>query len=178
MRVLLESSSFEKKNFVLSGKGRVSNWEPCDAWGWKRGRQGNCQGRNFSFLILQFWIMAGGCVYTKLLLHLCTQPLAQKLYCTWSVFKLECQVFELKASRSSSNKSPQPSVFSFFIFFIKSVSLPPLLEEYGRKKNGGKEDVQHQSFLSVNKWRDFSHFTPFLGTLLFMELLELCCPAW
>ena len=64
------------------------------------------------------------------------------------------------------------------VFFIKSTSLHTFIGEMWGTKRGGERKYLVAVILSLSKARGFSHFTPFLGISLFMEILDLCFPIW
>ena len=139
-QVILEPLPIEKKSFVLGRRGTVSGWEGSDTQGQRRGRwRCKCQGKSSPswFCSSELWQVA---VFTRLLLHLSTQPLAQKLCFRWSVFELEHQVFELKAARASST-SVKGSWFSLSSPSSPHLSTPP------HKKEEKKELSSSSHFL-------------------------------
>lgn len=112
-QVIVESLSFEKKNFALGRRGQVSGWEGSDAWGQRRKSQRfNWQGKN-----ALPWFRSSKArqvaAITKLPPHLSMQSLAQKLCCRSPVLELERQIFELRVARASPTQSPQSRIPSF-----------------------------------------------------------------
>lgn len=94
----LEPLSFGEKSFVLgSRRGRVSGGigESRDKG---EGDEDRCQEKNSPSWLSSFELRQV-VVFTERLLHLASQPLAQKLCCRWSVFELDHQDFELKCCK-------------------------------------------------------------------------------